>query len=212
MRTRTIRLALLGVTTAGVVLTQQACANGTAAAPTVSEVAATPSSPATSSSPAKPSSPATTAADGSVPVCRTSDIEATITLQPGGGSTRRGLVTLTNEGDIECTIGGRAAISLKNPADEVVDVPARNVDEPGKAVRSVLKVGSSVFQGIKWTVCDKGDATCAAGNTLVFNLEASTDGRAAKLEGFPAPERNDITMKSLQIGTIQPSRQGVVAW
>jgi hypothetical protein len=44
------------------------------------------------------------------------------------------------------------------------------------------------------------------------SLEASTDGDVAELEGFPDPAAGDITMKSLQIGSLQPSRQGVVAW
>lgn len=207
MRTR---LALLGVLTAGVMLTQQACANTAEPAPAG---APAPVSAATSATPAA-SEPAGEDTEGEVPVCKTADIEATITLQPGndGEDTRRGLVTLTNKSGAECGVNGRAAISLKNPADEVVDVPTENVDEPGKSVPTALKSGSSAFQGIKWTVCDKGDATCGAGNTLVFNLEASTDGEPAELEGFPAAEKNDITMKSLRIGTIQPSRQGVVAW
>jgi hypothetical protein len=51
-----------------------------------------------------------------------------------------------------------------------------------------------------------------AGNPLRFNLQASTDGDVAELEGFPNPAAGDITMKSLQIGSLQPIRQGVVAW
>ena len=34
----------------------------------------------------------------------------------------------------------------------------------------------------------------------------------AELEGFPDPTRSLITMKSLKIGTLQPSTQAVVAW
>ncbi|SDS85261.1 DUF4232 domain-containing protein [Actinoplanes derwentensis] len=210
MGTRTMRFALLGAMSAGVVFTQQACADGTAVEP----VAAPAASETTAATAASPSETESTSPDeGAVPVCKTADLEANITLQPDStGDTRKGLVTLTNKSDIECGVHGRAAIALKNPADEVVDVPTENVEEPGESIRTALKSGSSVYQGIKWTICDKGDSTCGAGNTLVFSLDGSTDAKPAKLSNFPAPEKNEITMKSLQIGTIQPSRQGVVAW
>jgi hypothetical protein len=51
---------------------------------------------------------------------------------------------------------------------------------------------------------------------LAVTAQPDRDGdearRAPTLEGFPAPERGDLTMASLRIGSIQPSRQGVVAW
>lgn len=199
----TMRSALLGVLAAGMVLTQQACANGTAVEPVA---AASPAAPSPAASPAAGD-------EGAVPVCRTEDIAANVTLQPGGkAGIRTGLVTLTNESGTECGVHGHAVISLVNPAGAVVDVPAEEVEQPGESIRTALKSGSSAYQGIKWTICDKGDGTCGAGNTLVFSLEKGAAGKPAKLTGFPAPERNDITMKSLKIGTIQPDRQGVVAW
>ncbi|WP_430781869.1 DUF4232 domain-containing protein [Actinoplanes sp. G11-F43] len=207
MRNRTMRFAVLGAMTAGVMLTQQACAGESTAEPVAA--GSTAEAPVPASEPAAPPNPD----EGAVPLCKTTDLEANITLQPDGkGDTRMGLVTLTNKSDLECTVGGRAAISLKNPADEVVEVPTEEVEQPGEAARTALKVGSSVFQGIKWTVCDKGDSSCGTGNTLVFSLEASTDGEPAELSNFPDPAKNAITMRSLQVGTIQLSRQGVVAW
>ncbi|MEV4702236.1 DUF4232 domain-containing protein [Actinoplanes sp. NPDC049316] len=148
------------------------------------------------------------------PVCRTRDLTAVVTWQPQGDTTHthRGLVTLSNKKKNSCTVDGWAAISLVNAADEVVPVTTSQVNQPGKPVKITLKPGASAWAGIKWTACDKGDSSCGAGNTLRFNLEASTDGDVADLEGFPKPEDSDITMKRLQIGSLQPSNQGVVAW
>lgn len=149
----------------------------------------------------------------SVAVCRTGDLSAVVTFQPDdNGSTHRGLVTLTNKTKNTCAVDGWAAISLVNAADEVVPVKTTRVNQPGKPVKTTLKPGTTAWAGIKWTACDKGDSSCGAGNTLRFNLEASTDGDVAELEGFPNPEASDITMKSLQIGSLQPIRQGAVAW
>jgi len=122
------------------------------------------------------------------------------------------MVQLTNDGSATCKVEGWASVSLVNAADEVVEVDTKEVDQPGAPVEVVVKPGESAWAGIKWVPCDKGDSACGAGNTLKFNLEASTDGKPAELEGFPDPEKSDITMASLQVGSLQPIRQGVVAW
>ncbi|TDO37043.1 uncharacterized protein DUF4232 [Paractinoplanes brasiliensis] len=163
----------------------------------------------TASQPASPawSSPA------AVRACANDDMSVVVTLQPDQSDGQaRGLITLTNRSTFTCRVEGRAAISLVNPADEVVDVPTRNVDQPGRSVPALLRPGGSAFEGIKWRPCDKGSVTCGVGNTLRFNLQAGTDGPVAVLSGFPAPEATAITMASLQVGTLQPARQGVVAW
>ncbi|WP_199512888.1 serine/threonine protein kinase [Nucisporomicrobium flavum] len=148
-----------------------------------------------------------------VRACRTSDTSLTVTAQNFGPSgTQKGLVSLVNESDTSCRIDGRVTIRLYNAADEAVDVPTRGVDEPGEAVAMVLRPGGGAFQGIKWVACDKNDSDCPAGNTLRGSLESSGRGVVAALEDFPAAVDSDITMKSLLLGTLQPSPQGTVAW
>jgi hypothetical protein len=229
MKNRVVRTSILAAVALGVALTQQACdanikvsqpeAGGPASVGiTVDETpAASPTSTATSSgskSSGKSTEGATTKkTESKVPGCTSDKVGVDITLQPSdGGSVQRGLVALTNTSSSTCAVEGRASISLANAAGETVDVPTREVDEPGPADRIVLKPGRTAFQGIKWTTCDKGSDTCPAGSSLRYNLEASTDGPYAKLIGFPNPEKSAITMKSLQVGTLQPVNQGVVAW
>ncbi|UQU68232.1 protein kinase [Couchioplanes caeruleus] len=149
----------------------------------------------------------------SVRACRTSDTSITVTAQNFGPSgTQKGLVSLVNDSDTSCRVDGRVTIRLYNAADEAVTVPTRGVNEPGEAVAMVLRPGSGAFQGIKWVACDKNDSDCPAGNTLRGSLEPSGRGVVAALDDFPAAVDSDITMKSLQLGTLQPSPQGTVAW
>ncbi|GAA0233583.1 DUF4232 domain-containing protein [Cryptosporangium japonicum] len=142
-------------------------------------------------------------------VCTADDIQVDVTWQPSGPV---GLVALENASERACMLQGRAAVTLTNAADENVPVPTVAVDEPGPAVSFLLPPGSTAFQGITWTPCDKGDSACGVGNGLRVTLPGSTSPLTAELLEFPAPEKNDITMSSLRVGTIQPSRQGVVAW
>jgi hypothetical protein len=209
---------------AAVLFTAAACA-------TDRPVAATP---ATSSPASQPSAPASGTAGGTaggktggtatgttaartgktVAACRTRDLSAVVTFQSErtSGTTRMAMVTLTNTTGNTCVVHGWASISLVDAADEAVPVRTTQVDQPGAPVRTTLRPGTSAFAGIKWTACDKADASCGAGNTLRFNLEASTDGAVAELEDFPDPAAGAITMTKLQLGSLQPSHQGVVAW
>ncbi|WP_433794762.1 DUF4232 domain-containing protein [Actinoplanes sp. CA-252034] len=145
--------------------------------------------------------------------CTTKDVAVTITAQPGDDPrVQRGLVAVTNTAKQSCTVRGWLTITLVNAADQPVDVPTETVEEPGPDVDVTLKPGTTAFAGIKWTACDKSDAACNVGNTIRFNLTKAATGPAAKLDGFPAAEKSGITMKSLQIGSLQPATQGVVAW
>jgi len=184
-------------------------------------------SPRVSASPsARPASPADDRGDGpiaaptitkapAVRLCRDADLTIAITAQsddPTALGSQRGLVTVENRGGSPCRVDGRVFVGLYNAADERVPVPARSVNEPGKAVDILLRPGTGAFQGIKWVACDRDDSDCPTGNTIRGSLSASSRGVVAELEDFPDPNRSLITMASVQLGTLQPSTQGVVAW
>lgn len=198
------RSVVLGVLAAGLVLGQQACSS---AEPVPVAAAPTTSAPA-GSAPAG-SAPTSSAPADQVAACRNEDVSAELTLQPGKS---KALLALRNKTSSPCRVEGHASVSLRNAADEVVDVPTKEVDEPGPGESITLKPDTNAFAGIVWVACDKGDSDCPAGNSLSVNLQGTTDGPYAKLLGFPDPAKSNITMKSLRVGTLQPSTQGVVAW
>jgi Protein of unknown function (DUF4232) len=186
--------------------------SGDSPAPTgagATTAASVPATAAGGATPAKPSDgPGTSGA-----ACTTKDVEVTITAQPGGSATtQRGLVAVTNTAKQPCTLNGWLTITLVNAADEPVGVPTETVEEPGPAEDVTIPPGTTAFAGIKWAACDKADADCGVGNTIRYDLRKSKTGPAAKLDGFPDAEKSGITMKSLQIGSLQPATQGVVAW
>jgi uncharacterized protein DUF4232 len=239
MTTRHIRLMAIGAFGLGLALTQQACAGigpnlgagpaASASSETADDGPTAPTdSPTTQVYDAPPAGqaydddagPGDLAPDGSggggknqISNCENNHLQVTVTRQPDrGDGAARGLVAVTNTGKRACGVEGRAMIWLTNAAGEVVNVPAKQVNEPGEAVAITLRPGRSAFQGIKWVPCDKGNETCPTGNGLGFSVNGTTGGPGAKLSDFPRPESSSITMKSLRIGTLQPATQGVVAW
>ena len=236
MTSRYRRMAVLGTIGVALAISQQACANDaseTPAAPvTASPTQTTPTRSGNTSATAT-SEPRDSGSSGergdpdeadvpgapagkpiTVPGCLNGDVKVEVTFQPQAvrGKHRLGLVAVTNTSNHTCKVRGHFAMLLVNAADEPVDVPREDVDEPGKAVTVVVKPGRSAFAGIKWTVCDKAASDCGVGNSMRYNLQKSTDGRAAELIDFPTADNNALVMSSLQIGTLQPSSQGVVAW
>jgi len=153
--------------------------------------------------------PAEAAAGGTAAACAPADVSADLTLQPGG---TRGLLAVTNTSGSACQVSGSPGVRLLNPAAEPVPLRVSKVDQPGPAEPVVLEPGRTAFGGLKWTGCEKSAASCGAGNAIEVELPGASAWTGVELQGFPAPEKVAITMRSIQAGTLQPSNQGVVAW
>ncbi|MBG0563139.1 DUF4232 domain-containing protein [Actinoplanes aureus] len=146
-------------------------------------------------------------------LCGISDVSVTIAAQPSTETAQTALVTLTNTGTDTCSVDGWLSIMLVNVANNQVKVPTILVDQPGPAAEVPLAGGESAYAGIKWTACAKGEAKCSAGNALRYDLAVATVGLPAVMEGFPKNrKRNNLTMRSLEIGSLQATRTGVTDW
>ena len=201
------RRAVVAAAFLAVMGTTQACAVDDRASPGTEPPSV--ASPPSAASPRPVSSPPS----GDARACGNGDVSVTVTGQPDrADGFVRALVSVVNRSAFPCRVHGHVGLALVNAADEVVDVPRENVDQPGPSVAATVAPGASAFQGIRWTPCDKGADACGVGNTLRFSLQSGGDGPVATLVGFPAVAASGITMATLQIGTLQPSRQGVVAW
>jgi hypothetical protein len=204
---RPVATALLAVTAA---LALTACggsgSGGDADDPTLSS---TP----TTEAPAAGATATTAAASGGSSDARAADckgdqVKADLTAQPGKPSA---MLVVTNTTDSACNVAGWATLKVGDPSGAVNDVRFRNVEQPGPAEPVTLEPGRSAFAGIKWVACDKGSTSCLAGNSIQVGLPGGGT-QYAELSGFPDPEKAGITWASVQVGTFQPSNQGVTAW
>jgi hypothetical protein len=146
--------------------------------------------------------------------CRSGDVTATVTAQNAlsTGSTARAMITVTNTSGHTCRVDGWTTVTLLNAAGEAAPLKISKVEQPGPAEPIDLKPGTSALAGLKWTQCDKGDATCPVGNSIDIAVPGATSASPTTLEAFPAPEKSNIAMTAAQLGPLQGSRQGVVAW
>jgi hypothetical protein len=198
--------AITGCAAADLSATPAPATSATTADAPADAPAATDATPAATKRPAKPVAVRTAP-------CGKAAVKATVALQPQRihGDTLMAMLQLTNTSDASCTLTGWATVLLTNAADDAEDVPVRKVEQPGPSTTVKLGPGTTASAGIKWTRCDKADGDCPTGNFLRVLLPGGAEVET-ELEGFPAPEQNNLTMSELQIGTLQPSHQGVVAW
>ena len=185
-----------------------------ASSPAVDESAAGQPTAGEPASPAARIEASPVSRTGQAPACAPGDIKPALIGQARAGTAtaRSAMLQLTNKSGHTCRLYGWAGVTLYNAAAEAVFVPTQKVPQPGAPVTVDLKPGATASAGIKWTICDKQSSDCPAGNTLIVSLPGRATGVPANLAEFPALEKSDITMTSLEIGSIQPSHEGVVAW
>jgi hypothetical protein len=188
---------------------------GTAAPPATAPASASAPAPGTGGGGADATSaPPAGKGGGGVPACRPQDVRAAVTGQShrSRGDVRMAMITMSNVSDRACTLTGWPTVALVDAHGDNAPVESRTVNEPGAPYRIEVKAGGGVFAGIKWTTCQKFEDTCAVGNTLVVGVPGSGEPSDTAQNELPAPEKSDITIGSLQVGTLQGSNQGVVAW
>lgn len=183
-----------------------ACGSGTAA-----------SGPATTSRTTTTSAPATSNQVADTPI--TSGTKATttagrftvdLTVQQSG----LGLLAITNSGKTSATINGWPTLTFRNAANDTVAVPVKKVNIPGAPTAITLRPGHTAFAGVKWTNGDKGSASTFVATTLDVTAPGASTQIAATVIGTDGKKQGyyEFDITSVQVGTLQPSTEGVLVF
>ncbi|GAB7036358.1 MULTISPECIES: DUF4232 domain-containing protein [Catenuloplanes] len=142
--------------------------------------------------------------------CTGEDIRAAATVQDAGVA----LLAITNASDGPCTLDGRPTLGLRAADGSALTVPVEEVEQPGPATATALDPGETAFAGFKWTICDLGASGCAVATTLTVSPPGGGTPVNATITGVEGGDQavERLPVSGLQVGTIQPSTQGVVAW
>ncbi|GAA4997315.1 DUF4232 domain-containing protein [Kitasatospora paranensis] len=203
----TLTLGAVGCSSSGT-----AAAGAPAASPTVAGAAAPGAGTASASAAGRSDSAATAGASATATGpdrCHASELKADVQLQGTPGSA---MVMLTNKGDRTCTVKGYLGYGGLLADNSRVDVATARVPRPGAPVTVTLKPGTTAFSGLKWTLCDKADATCQVLAGIVVTPPDETTQVTATVYGTDAKTvlQLPVAKAGLTVGTLQPSSQGVV--
>jgi hypothetical protein len=140
--------------------------------------------------------------------CASADLAVDMTIQDAGLA----LLALTNNGAATCGLDGWATLAFESADRSLVEVAQRQVEHPGPPVAAELDPGESAFAGVKWDSCDPGSSDCGVATTVRVGAPGDSATVVARVIGVDGTEVVRLLVANLQIGSIQPSTQGVVAW
>ncbi|KAA5829179.1 DUF4232 domain-containing protein [Saccharopolyspora hirsuta] len=143
--------------------------------------------------------------------CTAEDVDVTLTVQPD----RPGVLLLTavNRSQQACTVDGWAGLVPLDMSNSEIEVPTQQVEIPGAPTSTRIEPGKTAFAGVKLELGGKDDPDARVatgfkasmpGTDTTTNARISFDQSAGEYAEFP--------VKSIQIGSFQPSAQGVTVF
>jgi hypothetical protein len=202
-----VRHILLPVVTGSLLLGLAACGSGSSASgsPSTTSTTTTANAPVTSTH----NQVADTRATGRA-TAGTNQYTVDLTVQQDG----LGLLAVTNSSKTKETINGWPTLSYLNAADEPLSVPVKNVKIPGAAMPITLAPGQTAFAGVKWTDGDKGSTSTFVATTLKVTPPGASAPVVANVIGTDGKKQGyyEFDITSVQVGTLQPSTQGVLVF
>jgi hypothetical protein len=184
-----------------------ACGSGTSASgSTTTSQTTTASAPATTTQNQVADTPITSSTKAATAGVFTVDL----TIQQSG----LGLLAITNSGKTAASINGWPTLTFRNAANETVAVPVKKVNIPGAATPITLQPGRTAFAGVKWTNGDKASDSTFVATTLDVTAPGATKEVAANVIGTDGKKQGyyEFDITSVQVGTLQPSTEGVLVF
>lgn len=185
---RSSTLVVAGLSTAGILLAGCAVAGSTPADP--------PGNAITAGSVDEP--------DDEGATCTADDFEVEIVVDPAHRES--GLVTVTNASEGHCDVEGWTGLTVLDADDQPVQVPFKQVDQPGPGTGIDLAPGASAYAGVHFTLGDEGDDDAYPVEKLMAIPASTNDSTPAKLIGA-AP--GSLVISSIEMGTLQRSEAAV---
>ena len=204
-----VRQVVLPVLAAATLIGLAACGSGTSASGSApsSNATTTASAPMTSTSNQVAAAPVTSSGTASASAGKFS---VDLTIQQDG----LGLLSVQNNGKAKATIDGWPTLTFLNAANEPVAVPVKKVNIPGAAGSITLAPGQNAFAGVKWTDGDKASASTFVATTIEVTPPGSSTAVVANVIGTNGKKQSyyEFDITSVQVGTLQPSTQGVLVF
>ncbi len=160
--------------------------------------------------PATGTTPTTRPTTTTKPGPSASSFEVDLTIQRAG----LGLLALTNTSGQPVRVQGWPVVRFYNAADAAVAVPVRKVSVPGAGPSVTVDPGETAFAGLQWTVGDKADPKTFVATTLTVTPPGTTGAVTVHVIGSDGDEEDapEFDVRTAEIGTVQPSSQGVLVF
>jgi hypothetical protein len=125
-----------------------------------------------------------------------------------------GMITLTNTSGHTVTVQGWSTLTFSNAHGDTLDVPTQKVQVPGPGPSITVVAGGSVFAPVQWTDGDKADDSTFVADSVGVVPPGAHQPVDTKLVGVDGttPGYYEFDLKSVKIGTFQPSTHNLIAF
>ncbi|HEX3591771.1 MAG TPA: DUF4232 domain-containing protein [Pseudonocardiaceae bacterium] len=152
----------------------------------------------------------TTAAPTTTKTATAAVFRVDLTVQRAG----LGLLALTNASKRTVTVRGWATVRFYNAADELLAVPVKKVNVPGVGPSISIGPGETAFAGVRWQAGDKANPKTFVATTLRLTPPSGSAPVVVNVIGMngETDQGAEFDLTSAEIGTLQPSSQGVLVF
>jgi hypothetical protein len=142
--------------------------------------------------------------------CRTDELKASLQFEPPIGNMTSALLKLSNVGKRTCEVTGYPGLGGLRADNSQIDLKTTRVPfpfPPTSQYSTVLKPGANAFAGLKWSPCDKGDASCQVVTGMVVTPPDQTTQVNADISGLENKPVDQFTIspQGITVGTLQPT-------
>ncbi|MCI2419701.1 DUF4232 domain-containing protein [Saccharopolyspora sp. K220] len=140
--------------------------------------------------------------------CSATDFSVDLNIQPDRPGVL--LMAVTNDSQQSCTLNGWVDLAATDMAgDPITEVPTERVEMPGAPMEINLDPGESAFAGVHLELGDKADPDTFVGTGFTATPPGTAGSTNAEIIGANGEQYFEFPIKSMQIGSLQPSAQGV---
>ncbi|MGW1677056.1 DUF4232 domain-containing protein [Saccharopolyspora sp. NPDC002376] len=206
------RMLSVAVALAGGVALLSGCAQGATNAPAPTQgTNSVTSDQATGETDAKTERASNETSSKDEAACSSDSFKVELNVQPG----RPGILLLaaTNESEQTCTVNGYPSLVGTDMSGADIDVPTKQVDVPGAPISFEVGPGQTAFAGVKIETGDKSDSDVRVATGFKASMpDGEGDVNADIVIDPGAGDYAEFPIKSMEIGSLQPTAQGVTVF
>lgn len=125
-----------------------------------------------------------------------------------------GMIMLTNTSGHTVTVQGWSTLSFSNAHGDTLAVPTEKVEIPAPGPSISVVSGGSVFAPVQWTDGDKADDSTFVADSVEVVPPGADKPVTTKFVGVDgtSPGYYELDIKSVKIGTLQPSTHNLLSF
>ncbi|GAB3291862.1 DUF4232 domain-containing protein [Parasphingorhabdus pacifica] len=142
--------------------------------------------------------------------CTAHDFNVEISLQPPRHDF--GMLRLTNTSGKHCPVEGWTGLTVRSESELPEQVPFKQVPQPTPAKNFDLAPGDTAYSGVRFFPGDQREDNAYNVAEVVAIPPGTNESTSAKLTSSDEGPHPKLVISGIEMGTLQPSEEGITTW